>query len=233
MPRRPSKKEVKKALQDTAAEMIADYRGDEIERYQDIEKMYRKVQDEVWDRFKDKPIFKSIQDKWDEADMGMYFKEIHYTDEEENFMEKDPDYMEWVRLSTEEQEALDEEMRSFAERIKKGTLTPDEQDVVENAEITVWDSGKDWHGEGGLVWPMITMDGTFYEVMKYDIGSSTHTHWHCRFDYRLDKLGCYMEPFWAGVYDVVCEDEKAPAKGFKEKYLKENSYCEGHLEGIR
>ena len=80
---------------------------------------------------------------------------------------------------------------------------------------------------------MITVDSIYYSVLDY--GSDYYSEkWNCRFDYRLNKLGCYMEPHTKSTHVVDCDENKRKATILnKEKWVKDNPYCEEHVKDLR
>jgi len=219
--------DVKKVLERTTMEMIATYRGSDTLGAKWISEEYDDRKSKVAKRLNKKPIYDQIKKKWAAADRGMFFEEVHYTREEEKFINSDADYLEQQALYKSEWEELKEEEKAFLNRMKKGKLPPDEQDIYDNAEISVRMTKRTKENEWKVA--EILFDSVFYEAMNYE----DSTPWDCRFDYRLSRLGCYREPHDYSRQDVYCDREKEVARGYKEKFLGLHPYCEEYLKGVR
>lgn len=56
-----------------------------------------------------------------------------------------------------------------------------------------------------------------------------HTHFMCKLDFALERLGCERVPEAWSYQSINCDNTKIAKKSvplFKEKYLEEHPYCE-------
>jgi len=216
-----TKGQIKKVLERIRAEMIAYYRGSYTKNAKIIDKVYGDKIDKIDKQLMKIPIYKTIFKKRMDADRGMYFAKVNYTQDEENFLKTNKLYLKMERLYDEQFKKEKIEQKAFYRRIRKETLTPDEERVVKNAECGVREDKNK-----GLV--VLTLDSDFY-----DLGWRKE-YFEARLDYLLAKLGCMIEPWDGSRWEVaIWESKPKSLQGFKEKYLKDHPYAAKHIKNLR
>lgn len=187
-------------------------------------------QKELWNQFyqeeklvKNNPIKQSIDKKQADADMGMWFKEIHYTPEEQRYLDTNPHEQKMSSLIEEIERIEDKEYELLKQRLKTKQAHPEEIRQYENVEMTIWDSGKQLLGDKGNDLPAFSVDSEFYEVFSNSDGfwNQLNRKIDCKLRGKLNQLGYDYEDYSYSdktIYDI---GEKVP----KSEFLKKHSYC--------
>jgi len=239
--KRPSKatpNDVRKMLETFKADMISNISGDYTVNAKKISEKYEIRTDELFKQLESYfPIWNNIMKKRRDADRGMYFAKIDYTPKEIEFMKNNSQLLKINSLNNVMYKKLEEEKLSFKRRILKNKMTPDEQEIHDNASITIWNTSNDYlKGSDiehyGNKYPMITLDSNYYDALNDEDGFYSGK-WEIRFDYMLKKIGCYAEPYHKSDRMIYCDDFKPSAIDFKEDYLKENDYAKEHIRDLK
>lgn len=184
-------------------ELVMYVNSDKLPAVKDInDAMFSKINEYEKKYLLNNPLWKSMNEKFHAADMGDYIKKITYSDAEIAFRNS-PVYKRYEKLFLDGQKAEKAAMREAIRRLKNGTASVTEKNIVKEAEFTIWPTHKAYYGKELTVapsnLPVITVDSTYYEIMEGQWGKNPIVE---RFRKRLRAAGYDYEPYMAGVYNI-------------------------------